>query len=134
MARKTVKVAIPTGKPDEFVKLAKGILKKHQADGSDSPLTTVDMALFDDALKKSDDKRTESQDLRNKSEARMQEAYSYLGIGKGQNIETPGTVYHLISRVRDQLLVTYRGNEEKLSEYGFPVVVGTAASPTKKKG
>ena len=38
MARKTVRVDIPTGSPDELIKLGQDILAKHQALGTSSPL------------------------------------------------------------------------------------------------
>jgi len=48
-------------------------------------------------------------------------------------IETPGTVYNLLTSIRNILLESYRGNEEALQEWGFDVIVGTAKSPVRKK-
>jgi len=63
----------------------------------------------------------------------MQESESFLGYAEGQTAETPGTVYNLLTSVRNILLETYRGNEEALQEWGFGVVVGTAKTPVRKK-
>jgi hypothetical protein len=57
-----------------------------------------------------------------------------LGIGEGQTATTPDTALNVITYARKQLLVAHEGNEEKLGEYGFEVVIGTAKSPTRKNG
>ena len=44
-----------------------------------------------------------------------------LGHRKDQTSNTPGTVLNYVSRVRDILLGTYRGEEQKLGDYGFTV-------------
>ncbi len=62
----------------------------------------------------------------------MKEANKALGVGKGQNNTTEGTALFHVIGIRDGLLKTFRNNEEKLSEYGFDVVVSLAKSPTKK--
>jgi len=62
----------------------------------------------------------------------MEEANKALGVGKGQNNTTEGTALFHVIGIRNGLLKTFRNNEEKLSEYGFDVVVSMAKSPTKK--
>ena len=62
--------------------------------------------------------------------------YSEAGMAA---LKTYGTIVFLdtpledlMLRIRDLLLVTYQGNEEKLSEWGFKVVVGQAKTKAKE--
>lgn len=50
MARKTVRVDIPTSKPEALMGLGQSILKKHTADGDASPLDKDKMAKLSAAL------------------------------------------------------------------------------------
>jgi hypothetical protein len=131
MARKTKRVGIPNGQPDKFVDLAKKILKKHKELGVDSPLKSIQMDVFEAQLNDAESKRTKSKELRMKSEALMQEANNKLGLAKGQNLQSTDTVYSLMTHIRDMLLVMNRNHEEKLSEWGFEVVVGVAKAGKK---
>jgi len=126
MARKTVKVDIPVGEPDKFTKLASDIINKHNNDGPASPLHHLDMATFETKTNDGIAKRNQAADLHGQAEALNEEANVLLGISEGQNSQTPATIYHIITKVRDQLLVTHRGNEEKLNLHGFEVVVSEA--------
>ena len=87
------------------------------------------MDKFNSKLGGAESDRLESEKLREQSEAKMQQARIQLGTDKGQSINTPNTLYYLITLIRDFLLVVYAGNEEVLSEWGFKVVVGEAKSP-----
>jgi hypothetical protein len=132
MSRKTVRVEVPYRKQDEFISLAEQVINKHEELGESSPLLSLNkMDLFGDKLGQAGQLRNESKKLRNQSESKMEEAKLNLGIAPGQTKETPDTVYNLMLRIRDQLLVTYQGNEEKLSEWGFKVVVGKAKKKAK---
>jgi hypothetical protein len=132
MARKTVRVEIPSSKPDQFISLAEKVKNKHGELGEASPLSVLNkMDVFGGKLGQASVLRDESKNLRNQSESKMEEAMLNLGIAPGQTKETPDTVYNLMLRVRDLLLVAYQGNEEKLSEWGFKVVVGQAKTKAK---
>ncbi len=127
MTRKTVRVEIPAGKPDQIISLAETINRKHESLGETSPLTSINkMDVFASKLTQGKQLRDESKELKRTSEAKMEEAMVNLGLATGQTSATPDTMYNLLLQVRDLLLVTYRGNEEKLSEWGFKVVVGQA--------
>jgi hypothetical protein len=127
MSRKTVRVKVPYNKSDELISLGEKIVEKHEELGESSPLVSLNkMDVFGAKLGQAGQIRNESRKLRNQSESKMEEAKLNLGIAPGQTKETPDTVYNLMLRIRDQLLVTYQGNEEKLSEWGFNVVVGQA--------
>jgi hypothetical protein len=132
MSRKNVRVEINTSSPDDFVNQSKLLLKKHKELGDESPLRILDMGTFEAKLADADAQREESKTLKNKSEIKMQEAMINLGIGKGQTIDTPGTIYHLLTQSRDLLLSINKGKEEALSEWGLKTVV-TTSTPGRKK-
>lgn len=132
MARKTIKVDIPKGKPDAFVKLNKSVIEKHEADPAASKADPADVAALKILYLKGIELRDKSIAARKQSESLMEEANKALGIGKGQSNTTEGTALYYLVGIRDSLLKAHRNNEEKLSEYGFNVVVGQAKSPTKK--
>ena len=128
MSRKNVRVELPINSPDALLKLAESITEKHKELGAKSPLSAYDMAAFEASHQKAAAKSKEARRLHAQAEALTQESYNFLGIGKGQTAETKGTAYNVITRLRDQLLLTHDGNEEKLSEYGFNVVVSAGVS------
>jgi len=57
-----------------------------------------------------------------------------LGLSEEQNSETTGTVDFYLRSVIDVLLGKFRGNEQKLGDWGFTVVEGTRKGRTKKPG
>jgi hypothetical protein len=134
MAKKTVRVDIPSKSPDAMLDLGKKIVKKHKADGAASPLTggDVDMALFEANVLKADTFRADAADLYAAAEKKMQEARKVLGIDVGQSINTLGTTYSDMDLIKGRLLNKNKGTEEALSLYGFNVVISTAKAPTKK--
>ncbi|MBI3876541.1 MAG: hypothetical protein HY300_11435 [Verrucomicrobia bacterium] len=132
MARKTVKVDLPSNSPDDFIKLAKNLHDKHVADGDASPLDVDKMTLLGAATTPADSKNKTAKQLDAQAQTLRQERDGLLGTADGQTAETPGTMLNLLTYARDELLVKYRGTEEKLSEYGFNVLVGSAKGPTKK--
>ena len=134
MARKTVRVDVPNGKPEELSKLAGKIVTKHTDDGQTSPLDNGKMAKLASAVTLADEKNASANKLDAQAQTERQLRDRALGIDKGQTYDTPDTVLNLVSNARDRLLNVYEGNEEKLGEYGFNVVVGTAKSPTRRNG
>lgn len=135
MARKTVRVPIPIDKPDAFSKLCKNILEKNAELGNSSPLKTFpkfNQVDFNGKLIEGDANRTQSEKLREQAEAKMEQARIYYGTAKGQSVNTPNTLYNYVDVIKNYLLSYYSGAEEKLSEFGFHVVIGSAKSPTKK--
>ena len=103
--------------------------------GETSPLKPFDMADFDAKLTEADSLRAQSKDLRAQSEALMEQANGIMGFDVGQTSENPGTLYYYMTMFRDQLLITYRGNEEQLSVWGFDVVVsGSTPRPGEEEG
>lgn len=68
-------------------------------------------------------KRAEAKRLHAEGELLNQQAGLSIGIDKSQNAKTPGTVYSTLTSVRDILLGLNRGQERKLAEWGFDVVI-----------
>ncbi len=132
MARKTIKVEIPRSKPDAFITLLKAIVAKHDADPATSKLDAAEVSSLKTILTNGEDLRLKSVQAKKLSESLMEESNMALGLGKNQTKDTANTALYLVTGIRDGLLKTFRNNEEKLSEYGFKVVVGTAKSPSKK--
>jgi len=131
MARKTVRVDIPSNSPDDFIKLGRDIHAKHVADGASSPLNTDKMLALKAALDLAEPKNVQAKQLDAQAQTLRQARDTSMGTADGQNAQTPGTGLNLVSNARDQLLLTFEGNEESLSQWGFNVVIGTAKSPTK---
>jgi len=133
MPKKTVKVEIPRVNPDPVLLLIAGILKKHKELGKDSPLDKEDTDALKSIFAKANPQREKAKDYESKSQSHNETARGYLGLNKKQGTETPGTGLYHVTQVRDTLLKKHRGNEEKLSEYTFKVVVGQAKSPKPRK-
>ena len=124
MTKRTVRVEIPYRKPDKMMLLGETIKNKHEELAELSPLLPVNkMDVFTTKLGQAGSLRNESIALRAQSESKMEEAKVNMGIAPGQSKDTPDTMYNLMLKVRDVLLLTYQGNEEKLSEWGFDVIV-----------
>ncbi len=124
-----VQVKIPRG-AGGLIKLAKGILKKHTDDGEDSILAGFDMdglqTLVEDAAILAEQAAKAGRDREKATEARN----LALGIAKGQNTKTPGTVAFFLRSIRDILLGIYRGQEQQLGDWGFEVNFHTPPPPT----
>ncbi len=134
MSKKTVTVNFYLRQAEKMIALGKRIEEKSAELGDESPLKgSKKLDALRIAVSDAETKRREAAKQRDASEKLMQESESFLGYAEGQTAETPGTVYNLLTSVRNILLETYRGNEEALQEWGFGVVVGTAKNPVRKK-
>ena len=132
MARRTVRVTIPTSKPDDFVKLVATMIAAHDAAPDQSDLSPEEVAELRELYTQARDLRDRSAALHAEAEALSQKAQTLMGVAKGQSINTRGTLYFLVSGIRAKLLLKYRGLEENLSKYGFNIVIGMSKTPTKK--
>ena len=129
----TTKVEIPVHKPDELINSGGDVLKKHVQLGEKSPLNGLDMATFERNLNDAIAKRAEAKKLHDLAELLNQQAGLSLGTDSSQNTKTPGTVYSTLTSARDILLGTYKGQEKKLSEWGFDVVISDVPQSSKTK-
>ena len=130
MARKTVRVDVPTSSPESLISLGQAILKKHTADGDASPLDKDKMTKLAADLAIAVPQNQAAKDADAVAQKARQTRDGALGIADGQTAYTKDTALNLITYARDLLLVNNEGEEEALQAYGFNVVVGSAKSPT----
>lgn len=122
------RVKIPKNK-DAAIQLAQSILAKHQADGTASPLTPLNIT---DMTAKTATADTENQ-LSDKLYRDAETATENCDNALGADYTTPGTVNYYLAAVRDLLLGIYKGNEQKLGDWGFEVDQSSAATATAAK-
>jgi hypothetical protein len=132
MSRKTVRVDIPTGSPDDMIVLGKKIKEKHDKDGAASQLDTKKMTALGVALGLAESKNKDAKDADAAAQLARQARDLALGVANGQSAQTKDTALNLVTYARDQLLINNEGTEEALSGYGFNVVIGSAKSPVRK--
>lgn len=129
----TVKVDISVRKAEDLITTGEDVLKKHVELGEKSPLNGLDMETFAKNLNDAKARRAEAKKLHDQAELLNQQAGLSLGTDSTQNSKTTGTVYSTISSVRGILLGMYKGQEKKLSEWGFDVVISDVPQSTKTK-
>ena len=126
------RVSIPAN-PDDLIALSKSIVAKHAADGAGSPLAALNMADMGAKTTTADTQNQASDKLYRDAETATQNRDIALGSSKS----TQGTVNYYVSSVRDMLLGLYKGNEQKLGDWGFTVDQspqgGSKAAPQAKK-
>lgn len=76
--------------------------------------------------------RLKSQELAAQAAALLEKSNKALGLAEGQNLRTEDTGLFYAAQVRDTLVAELRGKENEIETFGFKVVVGSAASPTRK--
>jgi hypothetical protein len=123
MSKTSIKVEIPESKPDLLNKMGEDVLKKHTELGEKSPLNGLDMETFAANLKDGISKRAQAKSLHEQAELLNQQAGLSIGIDKSQNTKTVGTVYSTLTSARNILLGINVGQERKLTEWGFDVVI-----------
>ncbi|NEW83382.1 MAG: hypothetical protein GZ094_13580 [Mariniphaga sp.] len=129
----TVKVDISVHKAEDLITTSENVLKKHFELGEKSPLNGLDMETFAKNLNDAKARRAEAKKLHDQAELLNQQAGLNLGTDPAQNSKTTGTVYSTISSVRSILLGLYKGQEKKLSEWGFDVVISDVPQSSKTK-
>ena len=125
MARKTTRVDIP-GNPDELLKLLGQVLKKHEADGANSPLKSLDMTLFASLLATASAANDASADLYR--QAKIQTDIRDAAFG---TIQTSGSELFVLSQIRNLLLAIYQENPRMLGDWGFDVIEGESSGGRK---
>ncbi len=130
MARKTVRVDIPTSSPETLIALGQTIVKKDAADGDKSPLDKDKIAKLAAALAIAVPQNQAALDADAVAQKARQTRDQALGVADGQTVYTKDTALNLVTYARDLLLVENEGQEEALTAYGFNVVIGSAKNPT----
>lgn len=134
MARRTVRVEIPRSEPDNLIKLGEAIVEGDTRLGADSALNGKHyLASLADRVSRAKAKRKEANDLEKQVITLRAEADHLLGIGEGQNQDTPDTALFYITSANKDLRSAHRTIEEKMGEYGFSVRIGTAADGGRRK-
>jgi hypothetical protein len=117
---KKARVIIPYS-PDKLTRLAKLIIKKHEADDLDSILD-ADMMI---ALTTQVEYAEEQLDLANAIEklrkSIVEERNNAFGRGKKQSSTTPGTLLYYVCSARDKLLGSFRNSVMQLGLWGYQV-------------
>ena len=131
MARKTVRVAIPSGRPDAMIVLAKKICSQHAAEGDKSPLDAAKLAVLQQVATQAEESHNTAKAHDAQAQSARQARDQSLGVGDGQTAYSPNTALNIITYVRDQLLLSLEGDEEQLGNYGFDVVIGSAKMPQR---
>ena len=138
MAKRNVRITLPTSKPDEFLKLITDVITYHDLDPAASKISPARIEQLRLIQGRAIETRKKADKARREAVAFQEESDAHLGLGKGQTVETEGTGYNVITGIRDELLLAHRGKEEQLSKSGFNVVVtegpaggGKAPKPPK---
>ena len=121
--RRTVRAEIPIKSPDKMLDLCEDVTKKHEALGGESPIVIVDMADFKTSHLQARADHDLGIDKHKEAEGKTQKAIRIIGTGKGQKINTEGTLYFIIGRVRSRLLDLHKNEEEQLEQWGFNIVI-----------
>lgn len=127
MARQDVTVELPVGNAGETAKLLGKVAARNTTLGPSSPIQNdfswpaiaAQVTNITQLVKDATEADRKSQSLHFS-------ALSKLGTAPNQNLQTPGTLYPQVAKVRDILLVKYQTNPEELSVWGFDVVVDTS--------
>lgn len=127
MSRKNVRVIIPRN-ADELIELGESIVAKHNEDPLTSPLAGLDMAAFATAVTAAAAKSDEVKQLRRDAETATEDRDTLLGHRRDQNTNTPGTVLNFVVRSREILLGAYKGNEQRLGDFGYEVNQSTTGA------
>lgn len=132
MARKVVRMDIPTSEPEKLIEFASRVLERHKKLKDKSLLKELDMEDFEKKLQQIVAKRKEAKELRQKSEALMEEAQKLLGMAKGQTKDSKGTIIYYLTKGRD-ILKLRLDNIENSSIYGYETVVKIVSKKKLKK-
>src|ERR1051325_1211913 len=124
---KTVRIKIPVGSPESALDLSKDISDRHTELGDDSPLTDdVDMDAFEANRAAAAQKFKASKKAAATAQKKHYALMLACGIAEGQSSQSRDTLYWFVLKCRDSLLLTHKGVEETLEEYGYAVVISQA--------
>ena len=134
MARKTIRIDMPTADAAATINLCKAICKQHKKLAAASPIPTkvVNMTQFEERATSADTLHSEIVELNSQLQEKMGARNLLLGMAGGQNAESTGTLIFDVRLIRDFVLPAHRGNEQALEGWGFSVVIGTAKARAAK--
>ncbi len=124
MAREFITALIPRNKPDDTLKLLDDIIERNTLLGVDSPIANdfdfVALAAMSDSIRTL---RTLAGKAESVSQTKNRESLLLLGIAPGQNLQSTGTLKVIITKIKAILRAKYDVAPERLSVWGFNVVV-----------
>ncbi len=131
--RRNLRVTVSRASPKKLVELAELILARHTTMGIGSPLEgALAMADFSVMTIEARALYNEWDVLFSLAQSLNNQADVLLGYAEGQNSLSTGTVYYDLCLIRDHLLQRYMGEEERMSEWGFKVVLSSRLTGVKK--
>lgn len=133
MAKRNIKISLGGGDRDKVLNLANTTSEKNKVLNDESPLKTINMTTFNSLLDVASEKCTLMKNYEGLYEKAKAENDLAMGIAKGQTMSTPGTLLYYLGLIRDQLLITYKGREELIGEWGFDVTI-TESKSMKPRG
>ncbi len=126
MARQDVTVELPVNNPGETAILLGKIAARNTELALDSPIQNdFNWLEVADSVTQITTMVKEAIRADRKAQSLHFGALSLMGLAANQNLQTPKTLYPLVVKVRDILLVKNQDNPEALSIWGFNVVVNT---------
>jgi len=136
MAKRVTRIKLPIRDPETFLTLCEDIVEQNNELGATSPFAgddLVNMTKYADRVTLARQKRTEALEHYAIAEAAMGHYRELVGIHKGQDIQTIGTLYNVTANIKKILLAINNVNPEALSLWGFDVVVRSAKNPGRRK-
>jgi uncharacterized protein YqgQ len=108
-----------------FIILTKDIGTKDLELGDQSPIKNItNMDVFRKTQLTTADLLEQVRKLHNDGQMKTELAYQLIGIFKGQDRNTPNTIYSNMMRMKPILITAYYENREELQKFGFIVVKG----------
>ncbi len=129
--KKNIRVSLETGSPDSMIGLSEAITEQHETyAGEESPLHHQGMEGFKKTTVRAKETLKESRKLHGHAEGLTLQAYTIMGVAKGQTIQTPDTLYFDVDVIRGVLLSEHNDDEEAIEDYGFNVLMGETKGRT----
>jgi hypothetical protein len=97
-----------------------------------SPINPKDITAMKAILSSAQPDLTLINDLQPQIDAAVQRSETALGLADGQTVRTEGTGLFLATKIRDVLAAEYKGQEKQMEGFGFPVAIGSAATPQRQ--
>jgi len=118
--RNDVKVVIPSNVL-KLTELGGMIVSKNQQEGVNSPIKGVDMVKMEEVLQIAKTQMLLANKLQLNAQTATQKRNIALGMGQKQATIIEDSVIYFITSIRDFLKGQFRGEEQKLGDWGFLV-------------
>ena len=128
MAARKPRIEIPKN-PDDLIKLLEKVTTKHEKDAANSPLKDLEMSPFKSLTAEAKKQHSDGEDFRKKAESCTQARD--LALGTGRKAVEKGTALFILLKIRDTLMGRYKGEEQKLGDWGFAVDASPKAKGAK---